>query len=392
MQKVVALLFLIMFAIGTDAFLISPLLPTLQSLFGVPTRFSGWMMGSYALGYALFALVAGPLSDGRDRKRVMLAGMLGFSVATFACGFASGFWSMFLFRFLAGVCASFTAPQVWAAIPTLFPGPRAARALGIAFAGLAAAQVLGVPIGSRLATGHWSHSFFAVGGFSLVLALSIPLILPAMKPRAPQPASSSVWRRYGPLIRSGSARAAYLAYFLLQVGNFASFSFVGKWLTERFSLSLDQVGNLMIFLGIGTLVGSLSSASVFCAFPRVRTLTFGGLLLAFLFVLLPSLPSVTAIALVYLLISFLFYLIAPPIMESLISLHPDIRGTITSSAQATMYAAITLGSWAAGLLFAHFRGFGAVALLSAGCLAASLAIFIASGVVAPKRSAEKKSA
>ncbi len=90
-RKVIILLFLIMFVIGTDVFLISPLIPTLQKLFQVPTKISGWMMGAYALGYAIFALIAGPLSDGWDRKKVMLSGMVCFSIATFLCGYASSF-------------------------------------------------------------------------------------------------------------------------------------------------------------------------------------------------------------------------------------------------------------------------------------------------------------
>src|SRR5690242_5680468 len=99
MIKLTALFFLIMFVIGTDTFLISPLIPTLQDLFHIPTEYSGWMVGSYALGYAIFALIAGPLSDGWDRKKVMLSGMVCFSVSTILCGFATGFWSMFFFRF-----------------------------------------------------------------------------------------------------------------------------------------------------------------------------------------------------------------------------------------------------------------------------------------------------
>ncbi|UUZ91014.1 MFS transporter [Paenibacillus sp. P25] len=124
------LFFLIMFVIGTDTFLISPLIPTLQDLFHISTGMSGWMMGAYALGYALFALIAGPLSDGWDRKKVMLGGIICFAVSTILCGFATGFWSMFLFRFLAGVSAAFTSPQVWAAIPALFPPQRIAKVLG----------------------------------------------------------------------------------------------------------------------------------------------------------------------------------------------------------------------------------------------------------------------
>ena len=67
LNKMIVLFFLIMFVIGTDTFLISPLIPTLQTAFGVPTGIAGWMIGAYTLGSAVFALIAGPLSDGWDR-------------------------------------------------------------------------------------------------------------------------------------------------------------------------------------------------------------------------------------------------------------------------------------------------------------------------------------
>ncbi len=69
MKRVLAVFFTIMFMIGTDTFLISPLLPTLQQVYHVSTELSGWMVSSYALGYAGFALIAGPISDGLNRKK-----------------------------------------------------------------------------------------------------------------------------------------------------------------------------------------------------------------------------------------------------------------------------------------------------------------------------------
>ncbi|PGD40780.1 hypothetical protein COM36_33315, partial [Bacillus toyonensis] len=72
------------------------------------------MVSSYALGYAIFALIAGPISDGLNRKKVMIYGMIAFSVSTFLCGLAPNFWTMVIFRFIAGVSAAFVTPQVWA--------------------------------------------------------------------------------------------------------------------------------------------------------------------------------------------------------------------------------------------------------------------------------------
>ena len=41
------------------------------------------MVSTYALGYALFALIAGPISDGMNRKKIMILGLVGFAISTF---------------------------------------------------------------------------------------------------------------------------------------------------------------------------------------------------------------------------------------------------------------------------------------------------------------------
>ena len=81
MKKYSLLFFLTMFIIGTDTFLISPLLPTLANLYNINSSVSGWMVSAYAIGYAVFALISGPISDGRDRKKVMTYGLIAFTLS-----------------------------------------------------------------------------------------------------------------------------------------------------------------------------------------------------------------------------------------------------------------------------------------------------------------------
>jgi predicted MFS family arabinose efflux permease len=391
MFKLITLFFLVMFVIGTDTFLISPLIPTLQSLFHIPTEYSGWMVGSYALGYALFALIAGPLSDGWDRKKVMLYGMVCFSLSTMFCGLATGFWSMFLFRFLAGVSAAFTAPQVWASIPALFPAQKIAKASGIVMAGLAASQAFGIPIGSLLASTHWSYPFFTIGIFALLVAVFIFYAMPEMRPlNQTSKAKAPIFSRYLPLLNSRIARKAFLAHFLFQCGFFAAFSFIGKWVTDRFHLSIDQVGYVMFFLGLGNIVGSLGGAYVIKALNRFNTLVVGFLVSIICFIVLPHLPSVPAFESVYFFIFVNMGIAFPLILGMLNSLNPAIRGTISSLANSLMYAATTLGSWVAGLIYAAFNGFSAVGIFAAICFAGSLLSFIFSGILTREAKTEKE--
>ncbi|WP_454966095.1 MFS transporter, partial [Arachnia propionica] len=142
-----SLSFFTLFVIGTDTFLVAPLLPLLQEEFGVPLAQSGWLVSAYALGYALFALAAGPISDRHNRRHVLLAGVAAFALLTCACGLTWDFWSMFTTRFLAGVGAAFVSPQIWASIPMVVSRGAVIKVMGHATAGLAIAQVAGIPIG-----------------------------------------------------------------------------------------------------------------------------------------------------------------------------------------------------------------------------------------------------
>ncbi|WP_336775022.1 MFS transporter [Paenibacillus sp. MMO-58] len=378
MFKYSILFFLVMFMIGTDTFLISPLLPTLQAEYGVSTGIAGWMIGAYTLGSALFALISGPLSDGWNRRTVMICGLAAFSVSTALCGFADSYWMMLLFRFLAGVSAAFTAPQVWASIPAVMPPQRIAKTMGIAFGGLAAAQALGVPIGSWLAAADWPVPFWSIGAFSLLLAATAFLLLPDMKPGGQSRAS--IFSRYMPLITNGRARGGFLAYLLLHLGSGTAMAFIGKWMADHFELSVGGIGNVMMGLGCGTLLGSIISSTVIRKLGSTRTVTAGMLLLALLYIVGPH-AGLSPAVMIYFFIFTVLGVIFPLVMGLLTALNASIRGTISSLANSTMNGANTLGAWLAGLLYVHFAGYASIGIFSAACIVLSLLTFRLGGLV-----------
>lgn len=379
MRKFIVLFFLILFMIGTDTFLISPLLPTLQTEFGVSTDIAGWMLGAYTLGSAVFALIAGPLSDGWNRRTVLLCGLLGFSVTTILCGFADSFWTMCLFRFLAGVSAAFTAPQVWASIPAVMPPSQISKTMGIAFSGLATAQALGVPIGSWLAVTHWSVPFWTIGIASLLLIVFVFYSLPDMKPGTRE--RTSILRRYVPLIMSGQARSGFLAYLLLHLGSGTAFAFVGKWMADGFGLPVGQIGTVMMFLGLGTLLGSVISSYATRKMGRANAVVAGMSVIIVLYAVIPRLTNLPIVTVGYLIIFAILGVVFPIVMEALTSMNASIRGTISSLANSTMNGANTLGAWIAGLIYVQLGGYSSIGIFSAACLALSLVTFLFGGVL-----------
>lgn len=382
MRNFTALFFLIMFLIGTDTFLISPLLPTLQTEFGVSTDVAGWMLGAYTLGSAVFALIAGPLSDGWNRKTVLLYGLLGFSVTTMLCGFANSFWTMCLFRFLAGVSAAFTAPQVWASIPAVMPPAKISKTMGIAFSGLATAQAFGVPIGSWLAASYWSVPFWTIGGAALLLLAFVYRAMPDMKPQMKE--RPSILRRYVPLMKSGKARSGFLAYLLLHLGSGTAMAFIGKWMADDFKLPVGQIGTVMMVLGLGTLLGSFIGAFVTGKWGNANTVAIGMTFVMALYAVMASLESLFVAAAGFFVIFVLLGIIFPTVMEALTSLNASLRGTISSLANSTMNAANTVGAWIAGLIYVQYGGYSSIGIFAAVCLGLSLLTFLLGGFLGRK--------
>ncbi|PLT48023.1 transport protein [Paenibacillus pasadenensis] len=386
MSKHTLLFFLILFMIGTDTFIISPLLPTLQGEFGVPTSQAGWMLGAYTLSSALFALIAGPLSDGWNRRTVLLCGLTGFAVSTALCGLAEDFWSMCLFRFLAGASAAFTAPQVWASIPAVVPPAKISKTMGIAFSGLAASQAMGVPLGSWLAGSHWSVPFWTIAGASLLLVAAAYVLLPDMKPDLGKAKAGriSILARYVPLAKSGKARSGFLSYLLLHLAVGTSFAFLGKWMADRFGLPVEQIGTVVIFLGVGNLLGSMVSAYLTRRLGVIPTIAGGMAALVALYAATPYADSILAVRLAYLVLFTTLGILFPIFMLTLTSLDPSIRGTISSLANSTMNGANTLGAWIAGLLYMQAGGYAAVGIFSAACIALSLGALLLGGTLQAK--------
>jgi len=357
MNRVLAVFFMIMFMIGTDTFLISPLLPTLQQVYHVSTELSGWMVSSYALGYAGFALIAGPISDGLNRKKVMVLGMSFFAISTFLCGIAPSFLWMLTFRFLAGVSAAFVSPQVWASIPLLIEKKQIVKAIGVATAGLSISQILGLPLGAYLATIHYTIPFYFIGILSALLVILIYVVLPEIQSVHIGGNKKAILQRYKQLLTDSKVSLSYFAYFVFQTGNFAAFSFFGVWLSIQFGLQVDEVGTAMLVLGLGNLIGNIFGPRIVNKIGYNLSFYGGIIFTAVLYVLLPHVKNIVLVELLFFALFFVTGILFVLMMRHLQNMSSVARGTGAVLANASMYIGQMIGAAIAGMLFAISHNF-----------------------------------
>lgn len=357
MRKYGLIFFLVMFLIGTDTFLIAPLLPTLSTLYHINSSLSGWMVSAYAIGYALFALISGPISDGRDRKKIMIWGFISFTVSTFLCSFASSFGLMILFRFLAGVSASFVTPQVWASIPVIVPKEKIVQMMGIASTGLAASQLLGVPIGSFLASVSWQAPFYLISASSAILLIFIMINIPSLNMKSQLDKSKTILTTYAEVLKNKKTVQYLLGYLTFQTGNFAVLSFIGTWFAKDFGLTVSGIGSAMIVIGIGNLIGTLFGSKLINKWGLPKSLWRGLFVLIMLYIVTPFatniVTSVILLTLVFLLNGFVF----PIFMTTLQSTTVTARSTVSSLSNAAMYLGTTISGIIGGILMTNFKGF-----------------------------------
>jgi len=92
----------------------------------------GLLVGTaFALTYVGGAIPFGMLSDRFPRRNVIFAGLLIWSLATIACGFAVSFTLLFLLRMLVGVGESALVPSAVPLIGDLFPPERRSLPLSL---------------------------------------------------------------------------------------------------------------------------------------------------------------------------------------------------------------------------------------------------------------------
>ena len=375
--------FFTMFVIGTDTFLVAPLLPLLQRELAVPLSRAGWLVSAYALGYALFALVAGPVSDRHDRRRVILSGLAAFAVFTCACGLAWSFWSMVAARFLAGVSAAFVSSQIWASIPMTVPRTSIIKVMGYATAGLAVAQVAGVPIGSYLSVRGWQLPFFVVAAVSVVLWGLLCAAFPHVRPVGEPVDVVGSYRR---ILGSRVLRWSLLAYLAFQTGNYASFSFIGSWLAKDFGASQTIIGKAMMMIGLGTALGSLLGSRLVARIGERRSLWAGILVQGAFYLLAAAMPliahtmwgAVIAFAAALVVAGFLL----PVLMGQLQAHAGQARGTVSSLSNTAMYLGATIAGAVGGDLLVRLPGFWGPSLMTAFAFLLAVALYRIAGALA----------
>ncbi|WCB96795.1 Multidrug resistance protein Stp [Baekduia alba] len=172
------------FMLLLDVTIVNVALPDIQRDLDSSFQDLQWVVDAYALTLAAFLLTAGSLADRVGRKRVFVAGLVLFTIASLLCGLSKSPTTLNLARALQGVGGAAMFATSLALLASAFTGRERGTALGIWGATTGASVAVGPLVGGVL-TEHvsWQSIFFVNLPIGLAaIAVTLRLVTESRSP------------------------------------------------------------------------------------------------------------------------------------------------------------------------------------------------------------------
>ncbi|BAZ11812.1 hypothetical protein NIES4071_36380 [Calothrix sp. NIES-4071] len=167
------------FMVVLDFSIVNVALPAMQRELGFSQQNLQWIVSAYALTFGGFLLLGGRAADLLGRRRVFIAGLGLFALASLVGGLAQFQWVLITARAFQGLGGAIVSPAALSILTTTFrEGSERNRALGIWGAVAAGGFAAGVLLGGILTDGlSWRWVMFVNVPIGIATAALSPMFL-----------------------------------------------------------------------------------------------------------------------------------------------------------------------------------------------------------------------
>lgn len=368
-----------LFVMGTDLFVISPLLPAIATDFTTSAAVTGLSVTLFSIVYMVTAPMLGHIADRFGRLNTLTACLVVFGVANALTALAGSFAWLLVARIIAGAAAAGVSPSVYALVGEAAPAGRRATWLGVAVSGLLLSLSIGTPIGTLAGEAFgWQAVFVALALASIGLAI-LNRILWAGKSFGGRAAAAAAGRAPG-----HAALARRLAPTIAwATALYAMYTYLGAGLKDD-GYSAEQIARTLVAYGGGAIVGTLVGGRI-ADWRGVKFATGLGIagLGAALLALKAALTWGGPVAPMLGIVSAAAQIFFPAQQAGLANDFPDQRAAVLAWNNSALFLGISLGSLIGGQAMAH-GGFMADVLMSSGI---ALVAWLVNAAMVPGRAA-----
>ena len=337
-----AVAWLTMFVVGSDLFVISPLLPLIAADYAVTPAAAGWSVTVFAVTYMLSAPLLGHIADRIGRGRVLTYCLCAFGAANLLTAIAGNFSWLLVTRIAAGAAAAGVSPSVYALAGASGPPEQRASRLAIVVSGLLMSLSFGTPVGLLTAASFcWPAVFFVLGALSLLLAWANHRVW--YHPATPRSGATPEERLTPAVVAARLAPTVLWSTALYSV-----YTYLGEGLRVS-GYSTGEIAQVILFYGSGAIAGTLLGGRIADRLGAKPTISIGLLgLCSSLLLLLIALNSEMLVNCAFGLASLSAQLFFPAQQLRLANQFPHNRAAILAWNNSALFLGISLGSLVGG--------------------------------------------
>src|SRR3954466_13875148 len=157
-----------------DTTVVNVSLPHIAGNLSASVDESTWVLTSYLVSNAIVLPMTGWLSNHFGRKRVLMTSILGFTIASVACGLAPSLPFLIVFRVIQGATGGGLQPLSQAIMLEAFPPEQRGKAMAFWALGIVVAPMLGPMMGGWITENYsWRWVFYInmpVGLLALIMS------------------------------------------------------------------------------------------------------------------------------------------------------------------------------------------------------------------------------
>jgi MFS transporter, DHA1 family, multidrug resistance protein len=331
--------------------LVIPVTPTIMNELNLSGAVVGYMVSAFAVTQLIVSPIAGRWVDKFGRKKMILIGLLIFSVSELLFGLGKTVEVLFLSRMLGGVSSAFIMPAVTAFISDITTIETRSKALGYMSAAISTGFIIGPGIGGFLAEIGTRLPFFfaaAFGGIATILSI-FTLREPERNPENEEIAGqkTGIKRIFAPMY--------FIAFMIILISAFglAAFeSLFALFVDHKFGFTPKDIA---IIITGGAIVGAIVQVVLFDRLTKwigeIRLIRYSLIFSTILVFLLTFVHSYSAILLVTIIVFIGFDLMRPAVTTYLSKIAGKEQGFV--GGMNSMFTSIgnVFGPMIGGILF-----------------------------------------
>jgi MFS transporter, DHA1 family, putative efflux transporter len=358
-----------LFLIGTDLFVVSPLIPLIARDFQVAVRSAGLTVTAFSLGYVVAAPIFGHLADRLGRRRVLTCCLAAFALANLLTAACGSLPAMVAARLLCGIAAAGVTPSIYVLVGSTAPAGRRGTWIAIVVTGLLSSLPLGAPIGAMASLRlGWPIVFITLAVGCLILT----------------PVHFGLWARAqpaqaGPAPQAGGFRTAALMRSLAPTVVWATalygmYTYLAAGLGNA-GYSPADIAKIVFIYGAAAFVGALLGGRLADRLGPPTAIQISLLGLGVCFVLLRfAVQDNALVGVAFAATSLLAQIFFPAQQSLLMGTFPTRTATALSWNNSALFLGMALGSLLGGQAMA-LGGFPAILPVSAALAIAGWAGF-----------------